>query len=198
MGAMTNQETSISNDVLMGKALVGTSEASSLSQENAEATYRLAKVFYDKADFVKAEDYFLQVLEQTDFEKDAYDTFKIYGFLIRIYSESMNQSEADIYIQKSKDLQNQIMTTFSTLTAEYFYNQGVVSNYVGDFDLALKNFNQAYRKAQMENEPELMAKCLYALAKSSYNLKKYLFSLLLCYPFDGRSSSRSSHGELFL
>ncbi len=49
------------------------------SRLQGQAFYRLAKVFYDKADFEKAEEYFLGALERTELPQDAFAVFKIYG-----------------------------------------------------------------------------------------------------------------------
>lgn len=135
--------------------------------------YRLAKIFYDKADFEKAEEYFINALKSTELPQDAFAIFKIYGFLIRIYSESLNEKEANKFIQLSSELLDNIVTTLPSLTAEYFYNAAVVNTYKGEFAEANKNFHQAYRKAQTENEPELMAKSLYAMATNACQMKNY-------------------------
>ena len=135
--------------------------------------YRLAKIYYDKADFEKAEEYFLLALKTTELPQDAFAMFKIYGFLIRIYSESLNEKEANKYISLSSDLLDQIVSMMPSLTAEYFYNAAVVNTYRGDFNEANKNFHQAYRKAQTENEPELMAKSLYAMATNAFQMRNF-------------------------
>lgn len=135
--------------------------------------YRLAKIFYDKADFEKAEEYFLMALSRTELPQDAFAIFKIYGFLIRIYSESLDEKEADKYIQLSSELLDKIVATLPSLNAEYFYNAAVVNTYRGEFTEAHKNFHQAYRKAQTENEPELMAKSLYAMATNACQMKNF-------------------------
>jgi tetratricopeptide (TPR) repeat protein len=135
--------------------------------------YRLAKIFYDKADFEKAEEHFISALSRTELPQDAFVVFKIYGFLIRIYSESLNEKEANKYIQLSSDLLDQTVATLPSLNAEYFYNAAVVNTYRGEFSEAQKNFAQAYRKAQIENEPELMAKSLYAMATNAYQMKNF-------------------------
>ncbi|MFP5459508.1 MAG: winged helix-turn-helix domain-containing protein [Bacteriovoracia bacterium] len=139
--------------------------------------YRLAKVYYDKADFEKAEHHFLSSLERTELPQDAFAVFKIYGFLIRIYSEGLNEVEANKYIAKSNEVLSQVVAALPSLTAEYFYNLGVVATYKGDFPEAHKNFQQSYRKAQTENEPELMAKSLYALATNCYNMSQFAEAL---------------------
>src|SRR5690606_12184422 len=59
-----------------------------------EGYYRLAKVYYDKADLEKAEEFFVQALSRTIYPQDAYAMFKIYGFLIRICSENLREDDA--------------------------------------------------------------------------------------------------------
>ena len=143
------------------------------SRVEGQGHYRLAKIFYDKADFEKAEEHFLQALNRTELPQDAFAMFKIYGFLIRIYSESLNEKEANLYIAKSTELLDQIVSILPSLNAEYFYNAAVVNTYKGDFNEAHRNFHQAYRKAQTENEPELMAKSLYAMATNAFQMKNF-------------------------
>ncbi len=140
------------------------------SRLEGQGFYRLAKVFYDKADFAKAEEYFLAALKRTELPQDASAVFKIYGFLIRIYSEGLNETEGNKFIQLSMDLLDQMVASLPTLNAEYFYNLGVGATYKGDFAEAHKNFQQSHRKAQMENDPELMAKSLFALATNAHNM----------------------------
>jgi tetratricopeptide (TPR) repeat protein len=147
------------------------------SRIEGQGHYRLAKIFYDKADFEKAEEHFQEALSRTELPQDAFAVFKIYGFLIRIYSESLNEKEAMKYIQLSSDLLDQTVSTLPSLSAEYFYNAAVVNTYRGEFSEAQKNFNQAYRKAQTENEPELMAKSLYAMATNAYQMKTFTEAL---------------------
>ena len=143
------------------------------SRIEGQGHYRLAKIFYDKADFEKAEEHFLMALTRSELPQDAFAMFKIYGFLIRIYSESLNEKEANKYIQLSSDLLDQIVASLPSLNGEYFYNAAVVSTYRGDFNEAQKSFHQAHRKAQTENDPELMAKSLYAMATNAYQLRSF-------------------------
>src|SRR6478609_800222 len=99
-------------ETLMSKALVDLTKddrflahlPSDSSRIEGQGHYRLAKVFYDKADFEKAEEYFLLALKRTELPQDAFVIFKIYGFLIRIYSESLNEKDANKYIQASSEL----------------------------------------------------------------------------------------------
>lgn len=138
-----------------------------------EGYYRLAKVFYDKADLLSAEDYFLRALDKTIFPRDSFAMFKCYGFLIRIYSENLREAEAQKYILEAEKLVELLQKDMGSLNSHYFYNVGMVSTYKGDFVDALENFTLSYQKAQKENEPELIAKGLYAMANASYNLNKY-------------------------
>ncbi len=126
--------------------------------------YRLAKVYYDKSDLRKAEEFFIKSLEKTRFPRDAFAMFKIHGFLIRVYSEGMQEAKAEHHIQCSEILLEKLANSLGTLNAEYFYNLGVVNTYRGNFKEARKNFTLTYKKAQEEHEPELVSKSLYALA----------------------------------
>ncbi|MBD65885.1 MAG: hypothetical protein CME62_11805 [Halobacteriovoraceae bacterium] len=138
-----------------------------------EGFYRLAKIYYDKADLVSAEDYFLRAVDKTIYPRDMYAQFKCYGFLIRIYSEMMREDEAAKYISLAEELVEKIQIDLGSLSSNYFYNVGMVFTYKGDFDQALDNFKLSYQKAQKENEPELIAKGLYAMANASYSLERY-------------------------
>jgi tetratricopeptide (TPR) repeat protein len=177
----TREEASPSIETLMTRAVVDLKKddrflahlPSDSSRIEGQGHYRLAKIFYDKADFEKAEEHFLGALTRTELPQDAFAMFKIYGFLIRIYSESLNEREAMKYIQLSSELLDQTVSILPSLNGEYFYNAAVVNTYKGDFLEAQKNFNQAYRKAQTENEPELMAKSLYAMATNAYQMKNF-------------------------
>ncbi|MBT4790532.1 MAG: hypothetical protein HON90_03095, partial [Halobacteriovoraceae bacterium] len=89
-----------SHEVLMAKSAALDTlnlDESKLQEEKliGEGFYRLAKVYYDKADFVRAEDFFLKALSKTIYPRDAFAMFKCYGFLIRIYSEEMRADKAD-------------------------------------------------------------------------------------------------------
>lgn len=138
-----------------------------------EGYYRLAKVYYDKADLEKAEEFFEKALSRTTYPQDTFAMFKIYGFLIRICSENLRADDAEEYIEKAQELLDKCGQDLGSLTAEYFFNAGVVSNYKGKFDEALNNFELAYKKAQQENEPDLIAKSLYSMATASYQVQKY-------------------------
>jgi tetratricopeptide (TPR) repeat protein len=143
------------------------------SRVEGQGYYRLAKVFYDKADFEKAEEYFLMALSKTEMPQDSFVIFKIYGFLIRIYSESLNELEANKYIELSQSILDQTVASLPSLNGDYFYNLALVNTYKGEFAEAHKNFGQSYRKAQIENEPELMAKSLHALATNAFHLSNF-------------------------
>jgi len=135
--------------------------------------YRLAKVYYDKADLENAEEYFLRALDKTVYPKDGFAMLKIYGFLIRIYSESLQENEAGRYIEFAEELVDRFGRDLGSLGAEYFYNVGMVFTYKGDFERALEHFKLSYQKAQTENEPELIAKALFSISNASFHLERY-------------------------
>lgn len=138
-----------------------------------QGAYALAKQYYDKADLSKAEQYFLAALEQTERPRDNYSIFKILGFLIRIASEKLEDEKAEGFIRQASQLIDETSESLPTLSAEYFYNVGIVKNYEGNFDQAKENYLICYRKSKEENEPELLAKCLLALAINGYNRKSF-------------------------
>ena len=138
-----------------------------------EGYYRLAKIYYDKADLNSAEEFFIKALEKTIYPRDAFAMFKCYGFLIRIYSEKEEEAQAQEFIEKAETLVDKFQQTMGSLSSHYFYNVGMVATYKGEFEQALQNFSMSYQKAQTENEPELIAKGLYAMANASFNLEKH-------------------------
>ncbi|MAZ48885.1 MAG: hypothetical protein CME65_09995 [Halobacteriovoraceae bacterium] len=142
-----------------------------------EGYYRLAKIYYDKADLSSAEEFFIKALEKTIYPRDAFAMFKCYGFLIRIYSEKEQEEAAKELIIKAENLVDKFQQTMGSLSSHYFYNVGMVATYKGEFEKALENFSLSYKKAQTENEPELIAKGLYAMANASFNLAKYTEAL---------------------
>lgn len=160
------QAESIRNDVMMGAN-------ADEDKVIGEGFYRLAKIYYDKADLNSAEEFFLKALEKTIFPRDAFAMFKCYGFLIRIYSEKQEEQSAQEFIEKAEQLVDKFQESMGSLSSHYFYNVGMVATYKGEFDKALENFSLSYQKAQTENEPELIAKGLYAMANASFNLEKH-------------------------
>jgi tetratricopeptide (TPR) repeat protein len=144
-----------------------------------EGFYRLGKVYYDKADLITAESYFIKTLEKTIYPRDAFAMFKCYGFLIRIYSEMLREDEASKYILEAEKLVELFQSTSGSLGSDYFYNVGMVYTYKGEFENSLENFKLSYQKAQKENEPELIAKGLYAMANASYSLGRHTDALNL-------------------
>ena len=137
----------------------------------------MAKVYYDKADLDTAEEYFLRALDKTQYPRDAFAQFKIYGFLIRIYSESLQADKAEKFILLAEQMVEKFSMDLGSLGAEYFYNVGMVFTYKGEFTKALENFKLAYQKAQTENEPGLIAKSLFSMSNACYHLHHHNESL---------------------
>ena len=169
---------SLKQEVFMAKSeALGDKKLENLSPEEdklvGEGFYRLGKIFYDKADLLSAETHFIKALEKTIYPRDAFAMFKCYGFLIRIYSETLREEEASKYIKEADKLVELFQKNMGNLSSHFFYNVGMVSTYKGDFEEALENFTLSYQKAQKENEPELMAKGLFAIANATYSLKRY-------------------------
>lgn len=133
----------------------------------------MAKIQYDKSDFDKAEENFIRSLDLAQGQKDIYTIFKALGFLIRIASEKLEDDKAQEYINRSELLIEELSHSLGSLSAEYFYNVGVVKTYRGEFKEARDNYLLAYKKSKEENDPELLSKCILALGISFYNSKNY-------------------------
>lgn len=145
--------------------------------EIGRAFYQLGKLHYDKSDLVKAENEFLKAYKCAELPRDAFSVLKILGFLIRIASERQDDEKGAFYIKEAEKIANDLTGILGSLNSEYFYNVGIVKNYSGNFEEAKENFELAYKRSKEENEPELLSKCLLALATNSYNRKDYETSL---------------------
>lgn len=143
------------------------------SYDIGRAFYNLGKIHYDKSDLNAAEENLLKALKCTEKPRDIFSIFKILGFLIRIASEKLEDEKAASYIMNAEELIEELSTVLGTLTSEYFYNVGIVKNYSGNFEEAKDNFELAYKRAKEENEPEVLAKTLLALAINCYNRKDF-------------------------
>jgi len=147
------------------------------ARDLGKSFYRLAKVYYDKADLHKAKDAFIKASALCERPRDLFALFKIYGFLIRICSEQMETEAAEKYILESEQVIEELTTILGSLNAEYFYNVGVARTYRGLFREARNQLTLAYKKSKEENEPDLLAKTLLALASTCYNQREYDLAL---------------------
>ena len=138
--------------------------------EVGKAYYQLGKLHYDKADLDNAEVNFLKSLECADLPKDNFRVLKVLGFLIRIASEKIETDKASHYISMSESIVEDLALNLGSLTAEYFYYSGIVKTYKGDFESAQLDLEMTYKRSKEENDPDLLAKCLLALANNAFNL----------------------------
>ncbi|MCY4523144.1 MAG: winged helix-turn-helix domain-containing protein [Halobacteriovoraceae bacterium] len=138
-------------------------------QKLGKSFYRLAKLYYDKADLNKAEEFFLKALECTDAPSDFFPMLKILGFLVRIASEKLEDGRVGKYIEKSREILDGIIALKSPLNAEYFYYAGLLKTYTGEFAVAHENLQRSCKMAQEENNIGVLAKGLLALAITTYN-----------------------------
>ncbi len=149
-----------------------------------QGLYRLAKIYYDKAAIDKAETYFLKALDLLDGPQDSFFLFKIYGFLIRIYSETLREEQAQVTIERSQELLDKMPQFLGTLNSEYFYNLGSVELYKSQFSAAIEHFKLAIEKSKQENNPELGAKSLYSLATCAFHRNDLEGALKFCHELD--------------
>lgn len=177
---MRNFETeTLSNQTTLASLALLMSSTDEDGQNNlAKSHYNLAKLHYDRADLDNARQFFLKALELSNTLAESFTRFKIYGFLIRIASERLDDHEANEYIKQSERLLDNLSTSLGTLTSEYFYNSGVLATYKGDFKLARESFQLAYKKSNEENDPSLASKTLLALANNYYHEKDFEKALM--------------------
>lgn len=145
--------------------------------EIGRAYYNLGKLHYDKSDLYQAEEFFIKAYQCTERPRDIFSIFKILGFLIRIASEKLEDDKANTYIAEAEKMVDDLTRALGSLNAEYFYNIGTLSTYKGDFEEARMNYELAYKKSKEENEPDLLAKTLLALAVNAFNRKDFDLSL---------------------
>lgn len=141
-------------------------------REVGKSYYQLAKIYYDKADLDNAELNFIKALECAELPKDNFSVLKIFGFLIRIAAEKLEHEKAAKYISMSEAIVDDLQANLGSLTSEYFYYSGLVKSYKGDFDGAALDLNLAHKTSREGNDPDLLAKCLLALANNSLNSQK--------------------------
>ncbi len=138
-----------------------------------ECYYRMAKIHYDQAALDKAEKLFVKALVRLEEKNDIFQCFKIYGFLIRIYSEMQNSESAEVYITKSEELLDRMHREQPQVSSDFYYNVGILKNYRGLFAEARENFLLSYKKAQEGNDPGVQAKALYSLSLNFFNIREF-------------------------
>lgn len=138
-----------------------------------ESLYRLGKVYYDKSDLEKADLYFAKAIKLAELPRDMFAMFKLLGFLVRLASERQDNVSAEQYIKQSEELLIKMSEGLPSLNAEYFYNEGVVRRYKGQFIEGRESFILACKKAKEENSPDILAKSLYGLASSYLQSKDH-------------------------
>ncbi len=155
----------------------GNDQIVSDSRIKAQARYRLAKLYYDKSDLNKAKKHFQEVLKLLSVPQDAIFMLKVLGFLIHIAAERLDSNTVAEYTTQCFVLLKRLEDSLGTLNTEYFYNLGMVYAYRGESQKSEENFLIAYKKSQEENEPEILAKSLFALALGYLRAKKHDKSL---------------------
>ncbi len=153
--------------------------------------YLWAKTYYDKSDFKVAELLFLESLKYGELPKDAFSMLKAYGFLIRIASENLDNTKAEMYINCAEHAMDSLTKNMGSLNSEYFYNLGMIKTYRGLFKEANDNFTLALKKAEEEKENNIYMKTLLAIATNRYYRKDYNGALELYKKLKSIVSNRS-------
>lgn len=152
-------------------------DSSTSEETSSHSFYELGKVYYDKSDLIMARENFVYSLECSEFPRDGFLMFKILGFLVRIASEQLDHDMATKYIVELENLLDKFKKTTSVLSADYFYNVGMMKNYRSLFDEAAENYKVALEQAKTDRDDGLAAKCLLALAVSYCNRNEYKTAL---------------------
>ncbi len=147
----------------------GSSESASLGK----SFYLTAKLYYDKADLLIAQDYFERALECGMRPEDNFTLLKVLGFLIRISSELLETEKVNHYIALARDMIFELEKNLTHLSSEYFYNAGVIENYNGNFEEAKKHYLMAEKLAKEENNFDLLSKNQLALAMNAFNRSEF-------------------------
>ncbi|MBT3981836.1 MAG: tetratricopeptide repeat protein [Bacteriovoracaceae bacterium] len=137
-------------------------------KEQGEGFYKLAKLYYDKCDMEKALEYFELSKKYIILPENFFGLVKIYGFTIRIYSEKQKMENAQAQINELALLMDRAPTILPQLKSEYFFYLGALETYKKNQDKAIEYFLSAHQKSREENEPEILAKCLYSLGQSYF------------------------------
>ncbi|MBF0314882.1 MAG: tetratricopeptide repeat protein [Oligoflexia bacterium] len=149
-----------------------------IQASEANTNYRLGKIHHDKADLLTAEKYFLKSVEEWRYPEDIFFSFKVLGFLVRIAAELLDQEKTEKYISLSEKFLERVRRDYPRqLTAEFYYNDGIISSYRTNLQDAINTFTLAANKAREENSPEVLAKAMHALALSYFNRGEYEKSL---------------------
>ena len=99
---LISKEQMLANHILTNNQHVASSVENDLEQ--AEAFYRLGKIFFDKAELITAEKYFKLSLSHLRPLEHPLFAFKVYGFLVRISSERLDTTSTNYLIEASYSL----------------------------------------------------------------------------------------------
>jgi tetratricopeptide (TPR) repeat protein len=132
--------------------------------------YNLGKVFYDKADLTPAQQYFELAIKYSKVEEDIFLITKIYGFLLRIYSERQMIDHSKIAFAQLKEIVTEYLSD-KVFSSESLYNQGMVFSYEGKYFEAKEYYQKAVETAKLENSSDVYVKSLYALAQNYLHLE---------------------------
>lgn len=155
-------------------------KGSALQHNEAISDYRLGKIYFDKSDLKTAELYFNRSISNWKYPDDINFTFKTLGFLVRIAAETLDEKKTENYILQSEiflEKSKKWLSHSGELTSEFYYNSGIIFSYRGDLKNALEDFALAAKKAREENSPEVLAKSVYGLANTYFNLKELQLTL---------------------
>lgn len=148
-------------------------EGKSLEVRKCLTYYELAKLYYDKSDLERARQCFLNSLKWGLADKDEdvsvkFKILKICGFIIRIYTEYLDQRQVTKYIDICEQTVKSLEKSLHVLNAEYFYNLGMLETYKQNPKAAKDYFLMAFERGCKEGQKDVKLKSLYAFSMNCF------------------------------
>ena len=134
-----------------------------------EATMELAKLYYERCDFVVAVEKFKEAANDFFTQKN-YDLYlKCQNYLLRIYAER----EESEHIRATKEkLQDLVLKEGFELSAKTYYTLGICASYKGQFDVALEYFQKSLAIALSTDNKTDICYAINGLAITYYSLDR--------------------------
>ncbi len=136
----------------------------------ADTTMELAKLYYDRCDFVIAIEK-LRAAAETYFEERNFEKYlKCQNTLLRMYAES--EDVENIRLTKER-LQDLVLKEGFELNAKTYYTLGICACYKDQYDIGLDYFQKSLSLALAYDNKEDICYAINALAINYYRLGRY-------------------------
>ncbi|MDX9732284.1 MAG: tetratricopeptide repeat protein, partial [Bdellovibrionales bacterium] len=157
------------SDSLDKKPTSGSASAVPAVHGSIEALMELAKLYYERCDFVVAVDKFRAASDIAFASKDYEKYLKCQNHLLRMYAER-EDVEA---INKTKEaLQDLVLKEGFELNAKTYYTLGICAAYKNQFDIALDYFQKSLAIALASDQKDDICYAINGLAITYYSLER--------------------------